>query len=225
MASTTFALVDARKSILDDGFLALHDSVVGGHVLDIQQKDFPFLSEYGLEFCKINFLDDTRIQSILESFLPWSGLGLCLKWNNDPGHNFSFRKGGTKAGLRVLLVQLWSVGSRVAYWGGSHLLSPPAVGAANGLWEVPSAALKRAGCKQTEITFEQGGLAILDARLAFEIKDGFSITSAFATEDELKKWAKMFLPRLPGLEAKVTDMGSIHPKIGVNFAFKDQEPK
>jgi len=59
MALTTFALVDARKSILEDGFLSMDDSVVGEHVLEMQQRDFPFASEYGLEFCKLNLLDDT----------------------------------------------------------------------------------------------------------------------------------------------------------------------
>ena len=59
MASTTFALVDARKSILEDGFFSMDDSVVGEHVLEMEQKDFPFASEYGLEFCRLNFLDDT----------------------------------------------------------------------------------------------------------------------------------------------------------------------
>jgi hypothetical protein len=35
----------------------MDDSVVGEHVLMLQ-KDFPFTSEYGLEFCKLNVLDD-----------------------------------------------------------------------------------------------------------------------------------------------------------------------
>jgi len=59
--------------------------------------------------------------------------------------------------------------------------------------------------------------AILDARLAFEIKDGFTITSAFATEDEVKTWATILLPRSPELAAKVTEMESIYTTIGVNF--------
>lgn len=58
MAPTTFALVDAKKSILEDGFSSMDNSVVGEHVLEMQQKDFPFASEYSLEFCKLNFLND-----------------------------------------------------------------------------------------------------------------------------------------------------------------------
>jgi hypothetical protein len=59
MALTAFALVDARKSVLEDGFFSMDDSVVGEHVLEMQQKDFLFASEYGLEFCKVNVLGDT----------------------------------------------------------------------------------------------------------------------------------------------------------------------
>jgi hypothetical protein len=59
MASTTFALVDVKKSILEDGFFSMDDLVVGEHVLEIQQKEFPFALEYGLEFCKLNVLNDT----------------------------------------------------------------------------------------------------------------------------------------------------------------------
>ena len=51
--------MDARKSILEDGFFSIDDLVVGEHVLEMQQKDFPFALEYGLEFCKLNILNDT----------------------------------------------------------------------------------------------------------------------------------------------------------------------
>ena len=59
MALTTFALMDVRKSILEDGFFSIDDLVVGEHVLEMQQKDFPFALEYGLEFYKLNVLNDT----------------------------------------------------------------------------------------------------------------------------------------------------------------------
>jgi hypothetical protein len=89
-------------------------------------------------------------------------------------------------------------------------------------------SLNKGACKLPS-TFQSHPLnkscrAILDARLAFEIKDGFAITFAFTTEDELKTWAKMFLPRSPELAAKVAEMESTNTKIGVNFAFEAQEP-
>lgn len=58
---------------------------------------------------------------------------------------------------------------------------------------------------------------IVDARLAFEIKQGSPITSVFATEDELKGWAKIVLPKSEDLVRKVAEMES--KRIGVNFAF------
>ncbi|KAF4637410.1 hypothetical protein G7Y89_g675 [Cudoniella acicularis] len=217
MASTTFSVEDARKSILEDGFFCVEDPVVGERVLEIAEKGSPLLSEEGLEFCKLNVLDDERIRSILESTFEWCGLGLYRRFGSDSGHIFSFRRGGMQAGLQVLVVHLWSSGSRVVYHSKSHLHSLNSVQAANGLFEIPLANLGRVGSIGTELVFENGGLAILDARLAFEIKQGSPITSVFATEDELKRWAKIILPKSEDLVRKVAEMES--KMIGVNVAF------
>lgn len=62
--------------------------------------------------------------------------------------------------------------------------------------------------------------AVLDARLAFNIIDGFAITFAFATKNELKQWRKMQIPRkTESLVRRIADMES--RTIGVNFAFED----
>lgn len=61
--------------------------------------------------------------------------------------------------------------------------------------------------------------AILDGRLGFKIMKGFAITFGFATEEELKEWAKMPLPKLQLLVEKVAEMES--PTIGTNFEFKN----
>jgi len=58
MASTTFSVEDARKSILKEGFFGVEDIVVGKRVLEITEKGSPLLSEEGLEFCRLNVLDD-----------------------------------------------------------------------------------------------------------------------------------------------------------------------
>jgi hypothetical protein len=58
MALTTFSLESARNSILEDGFFDLKDSAVGEYMLEMEQKGFPFFSEYGLDFCKQHVLDD-----------------------------------------------------------------------------------------------------------------------------------------------------------------------
>ncbi|RDH26961.1 hypothetical protein BDQ94DRAFT_123624 [Aspergillus welwitschiae] len=152
-------------------------------------------------------------------FFEWCGLGLYLRYRRDPGHIFCFRKGGPKAGLRVLIVHVWGKGSRATYYGGSHLHSLPTVGAANGLFEIPSAALRSVRCQGTDVEITNGGLVILDARLAFEIKQGSATTLAFTNKDELATWAKMTLPQSRELARKVSEMESTG--ISVNFAFEE----
>ena len=59
MATTTFSLELARKSILEEGFFDPKDSEVVEYILEMAQRDFPFFSEYGLDFCKQHVLDDS----------------------------------------------------------------------------------------------------------------------------------------------------------------------
>ncbi|KAI3094758.1 hypothetical protein CBS147333_9932 [Penicillium roqueforti] len=219
MAPAPFSVEDARSSILEDGFYHLVDPERPERNIEMEPEDFALASEYGLEFCKLNVLEDMRVRSILQSFFDWSGLGLYLRYRRDPGHIFSFRRGGAKAGLRVMIVHIWSKGSRATYYRGSHLHSLPTVKAANGLFEIPSAGLRNATCRGKEVEFANGGLVILDARLAFEIKQGSATTFAFTTKNELATWAKMILPNSPGLARKVAEMESTG--IGVNFAFEE----
>ena len=60
---------------------------------------------------------------------------------------------------------------------------------------------------------------ILDSRAAFEMRAEYSIVFEFATEDVVKGWDKMILPRLDALVGKVAEMES--PEIGLNFEFED----
>ncbi|KAK4132082.1 hypothetical protein BT67DRAFT_444200 [Trichocladium antarcticum] len=183
----------------------------------MERKDFPYASEYGLDFCKVNVLDDVRVRAILESFFEWSGLGLYRTFGRAPEHNFLFMNKATTE-MQVVVVQLWSSGSRVRFWGGSQLHALNGIAAANGLLEVPSERLEGLGLQPTEVVLERGGLALLDARLAFNIIEGFAITFAFATQEELQTWSKMRIPRQTDrLAQKMAEMGSKH--IGVNFAF------
>jgi hypothetical protein len=59
MASTNSVPVeDPQKAILEDGVFCAEDSVVGKRVDEFVQKGYPFKTEEGLDFCKINALDD-----------------------------------------------------------------------------------------------------------------------------------------------------------------------
>lgn len=61
---------------------------------------------------------------------------------------------------------------------------------------------------------------ILDARLGFQIEQGYAITFLFATDEVIANWAKMSLPYSKGLEQKVRDLEMLSAKIGLNFTFE-----
>jgi len=210
---------DVRRSILENGYFLVKDPLIGERVRDMERRGFPYASEYGLDLCKV-VIDDVRVRTTLESFFEWSGLGLFRSFGSAP-ENFLFMNNLTPE-MQVLVVQLWSNKSRVNFWDSSHLHSLNGIAAENGLLEVPSGRLEGLGLRPKEAEFEHGGIALLDARLAFNIIEGFAITFAFATQEELQTWSKMQIPRRTDrLAQKMADMESKH--IGVNFAFGKSE--
>ncbi len=58
--ATTFALDVAERSLLQDGFFALHDPLVGERIMEMEQRDFQYFTEYGLDFCKQFAFDEVR---------------------------------------------------------------------------------------------------------------------------------------------------------------------
>lgn len=60
---------------------------------------------------------------------------------------------------------------------------------------------------------------VVDSRVGVEWKAGSLVIFEFGTEDVVKTWAKMILPKLDGLPQKVSDMES--PRIGLNFEFEE----
>ncbi|KAJ5860645.1 uncharacterized protein N7529_007955 [Penicillium soppii] len=218
MASTAFKLDVARRSLLEEGFCDLNDSTVGDRVLEMEMRGFPYLTEYGMDFCK-QFAFDERIRSILETSLERCSLGHWLRYEEFPGHVECFRRGGLKAGRRVLVVHLWAKGSRVEYYTLSHLHDLATTKGRRSLYEIPQSELDRMGSKPEVKDFPDGGLVILDARLGFKIEQGYAITFLFATDEVIANWAKMTLPYSKGLEHKVRDLEMLSAKIGVNFTF------
>jgi len=219
MASSRFELDIAQRSLLEEGFFDFDDSLVGERVLDMENRGFPYLTEYGLEFCK-QFALDARIRSILEASFERCSLGHWLRYEEFPGHVECFRRGGPKAGRRVLAVHLWAKGSRVEYNAGSHLHDLATTKGRRSLHEISQSELARVGSRHEPKHFPNGGLVILDARVGFEIKQGYAITFLFATDDVITKWAKIVLPSSEGLRQKVAEMEKESTRIGLNFAFE-----
>ncbi|PVH70792.1 hypothetical protein DL98DRAFT_123814 [Cadophora sp. DSE1049] len=216
MSTTPTSFEVARTGVAEDGFYCIQDPTLGLRILEMEQNgsQFSSSSKAGWEFCKSNVLKDKRIRTLLESFFDWCGLGDYRRIAEDQGHIFQLRKGGEKPD--ILLVHLWSKGSRVVYYRGSHLIPWKSVRAANRMWEIAFAVLELAGICGTEIFFENGGLAILDARIAFEMRHGSPITCGFAVQDELRTWPKLVLPKSEDSALMVAELDT--EKIGVNFA-------
>jgi alpha-glucuronidase len=61
---------------------------------------------------------------------------------------------------------------------------------------------------------------VLDARLGFEIKEGYAITFLFAVDEVIANWAKIVLPYSERLVEKVSNMKKESRKIGLNFTFE-----
>ncbi|KAJ6001019.1 hypothetical protein N7481_001428 [Penicillium waksmanii] len=219
MASTAFTLDVARHCLLEEGFFDLNDSTVGNRVSEMERRGFPYLTEYGMDFCK-QFAFDERIRSILESSLERCSLGHWLRYEEFPGHVECFRRGGPKAGRRVLMVHLWAKGSRVEYYTLSHTHNLATTKGRRSLYEIPQSELDRVGSQPEVKDFPDGGLVILDARLGFQIEQGYAITFLFATDEVIANWAKMSLPYSKGLEQKVRDLELLSAKIGLNFTFE-----
>jgi hypothetical protein len=62
--------------------------------------------------------------------------------------------------------------------------------------------------------------AILDARIAFEMRHGSPITCGFAVEDELRTWPKLVPPESEDSAQMVAELET--EKIGVYFAIQDE---
>ncbi|KAH8708414.1 hypothetical protein GQ44DRAFT_777187 [Phaeosphaeriaceae sp. PMI808] len=206
---------DIQNTFSEDAIFYVEDAAVGGRVKEMQVKGFPIESADGLDFCKKNVLDDTRVQRVLEALFPWSGLGIYDLYRVDADHIYAFMT-GLNPELKAVVVQLWSPQSSMLVYGGSQLLQIKGFNASNGLLEIPYAPLKK--CKPIEVVMEKGGLAILDARLAFKNVKGFAIYFVFATKEELMGWRKKKFPGGEELEQKASQMES--PTIGLNFAFQ-----
>merc|ERR1712093_113440 len=188
MESAISSVEAAKETLFKHGSLDRKDPTVGDGIQEIEKKGFEsfFFSEYGLEFCQ-QYVLNTHILSIV-----------------------CFRKGGPKAGRRVLAVHLLAKGSRVSYCGGSHEQFLPTTEGRRFLNEISQSALDEVGCQCEEKTFPDGGLTIFDARIGFELKEGYATTFEFATADVIKNgiktWPKMVLPSSPELIQKVGDM-------------------
>jgi len=53
-----FSLEEAKESLQKNGFFFIQDSAVGDRVQEMEERDFPIVTVYGLRFCKLYVLGD-----------------------------------------------------------------------------------------------------------------------------------------------------------------------
>ena len=74
----SFTTEQLRQEILDHGFCYQRDAVVGERVNKIAEKGFPFKTEEGLDFCKLNTFDDKASKEVSPTWLRLTIITACL---------------------------------------------------------------------------------------------------------------------------------------------------
>ncbi|KAI3572125.1 hypothetical protein IWW34DRAFT_811323 [Fusarium oxysporum f. sp. albedinis] len=164
--TSSISVDEAKKQICENGFYAIDEPEIGSSIQEMDEKElsYDFSDETGYDFCLKNVLLNSPVQDIIDSLKPNSSSRYLLMHRGylaqDPGHIYTLRNGGEDRG--VLVVQLWTKGSRVTYHRRSHLVPLTRIRAANKLWEVASKQLQDRGCEAKPMCFEQGGFFLLE---------------------------------------------------------------
>ncbi|RSL40390.1 hypothetical protein CEP51_016705, partial [Fusarium floridanum] len=203
MASTVSSPDQVKQRFLKDGFVILDDSSTGEHMTQMQQRGFPYLTEWGLEFLEQHVLSDKHIN---ESFLGKCVLVHWLRQRPYPEHILCYTKGGPTAGRRSHHVHLIAEGSIVNYRNGSLFRYLQGTEGKRSINEIPSQAYDDVGCPGETKEFPNGGKVILDSRVGFELIQGYVLVHEFAREDLVEDWVKMEVPS--ALKAKAHSLES-----------------
>ncbi|KAF4434347.1 hypothetical protein F53441_13691 [Fusarium austroafricanum] len=188
------------------GFSDLEDSAMGEYVWQMEHRGFPFVSEYGLDFCKERVLDneDYRRKG------PWKVYPRALVKIQSMPRTYRLLQGGwSKSWWALSAGSSMGQGIPRGYYGGSHLRDMPKEEGGRLLWENQPSALAEVGCVATPKNFPNGGVVILIPELT-EMKEGYAITFEFAEG-----------PYPTGVEANQIEPGS---SVSLQLCIKDRDP-
>jgi len=219
MASlNSFQPEDLVSSIDNEGFFTRADPTIGRQVDEFSARQYSFRTLEGLDFCKTNALDEKHVRQAVESFFPWAALALHMRFRYTPQRAYCMAD-PREPKLQVIVVQLLGTGSKIVFYKNSHHTPLATRSASNGLLEVRREDLAVPAVEEIHKDMKDGGLAVLDARLSFNVPQGRAITLAFANREELARWGKIKLPNSTDLRQKVGEMET--EKIGTNYEFED----
>ncbi|KAG9249589.1 uncharacterized protein F5Z01DRAFT_641064 [Emericellopsis atlantica] len=204
---------DIKQAIIQDGFWTLEDATVGRHMDEIVRDDFRIQTAKGMSLCKVAALDNLLVRPVLESFFDRSILAFYRKFGRTKGTHFIL----PAPQLRILVVLVWSSGSRMILHAGSHRHDLPATMGGNGFFAITDDALPIPGIKARSVEMKEGGLAIVHSRTSWKIEEGKLIMLGFMIPDEVPHWKEMPIP--VDLKDIVMEMAS--DTIGINAVFFD----
>ncbi|KAK8872314.1 hypothetical protein PGQ11_002828 [Apiospora arundinis] len=170
MASTSG--VSSSKFYKENGYIFVEDESIGNLVTHLE--DLSLSDDAILDKAKSVLLQIESAVSILQPYLNRPHIQLCHALGPDPGHRFVF---SLQTGMtdRIIL-HICSPKFDAEFYQASHTGTLPVAAAANGLLEVPGAALRRRGNTPIPVTMDTGGIAIHDLRYVFQIKSGSTIS-------------------------------------------------
>ncbi|CRK12740.1 hypothetical protein BN1723_009782, partial [Verticillium longisporum] len=174
--------MDPAENFRQYGFLCLEDEAIGQKVAEVDGQGLSTKAASWDYFQSlVNGNEDSR--KILEPFLDHDNPKRCHTFGPEPGQIFCF---WPQPNPPRLVVSMWSAGSEVKLYGGSHIGDMAVVFSSNGLFEASPPSMKKAGYEPVLIRLEKGGIIILDTRMLFERKSGFTIAYGMDTTREMK---------------------------------------
>ncbi|KAK0702708.1 hypothetical protein B0H67DRAFT_500093 [Lasiosphaeris hirsuta] len=209
---------EVEESIRETGVYSLEDLQVGAEIAKFSEMGLPTKTPYGLEFCAKNSLDNQDIRKIIESILDRPRWG-CIKIYSDklPSDQALFFHNPSsyleEPAAPALLVRLCSPGSRIVYYKGSHIQNISPIELEGwGLLALPRVEMKKEGIIEKEVPMKNGGF-----RLGFTVLEGFCVNVGFASESEVRFWAKMELPDTEAVKAKADELKLRGFNINISF--------
>ncbi|EGY23783.1 uncharacterized protein VDAG_05221 [Verticillium dahliae VdLs.17] len=164
--------MDSTENFRRHGFFYLEDEAIGQKVAEVDSQGLS-TNVASWDYFKSLVIGNENSRKILEQFLDQDNPQRCHTFGPEPGQIFCFWPQPHL--LHRLVVSMWSVGSEIEFYDGSHVGDIAVVFSSNGLFEASPHSIKKAGYKPVSIRMEKGGMVILDIRMLFERKDGFTI--------------------------------------------------
>lgn len=197
----------------------MDDVNTGNQVRQFNEQGLPIKTPDGLDFCARNTMNNESIRKVIETAISRPTWGLVKVYGDRLPPNFAFLFHNRQSShMPAILVQLWSPGSLVVFYEGSHLHNVDAKELKDwGLLALPGEEMIRDGITRNQIEMAEGGLAMMDSRLGFTILKGYVINIGFATENEIQYWAKMEFPDSNEIRAKVEELQRNRVEMNIKF--------